>query len=56
MSVIHSTDPDLSVCQISFVTLLEIQLEAEDRGWATVDLGGTHFAARPRKKSSSSCH
>lgn len=35
MSMIHSTDPDFRVCQISFDTLLEIQLEAEDRGWAT---------------------
>ncbi|MCE4944413.1 hypothetical protein [Streptomyces noursei] len=33
--MIHSTDPDFRVCQISFDTLLEIQLEAEDRGWAT---------------------
>ncbi|MFD3720030.1 hypothetical protein [Streptomyces sp. NPDC058674] len=35
MSVIHSTDPDFRVCQISFDTLLAIQLEAEGRGWAT---------------------
>ncbi len=35
MSMIHSTDPDFRVCQISFDTLLSIQLEAEDRGWAT---------------------
>lgn len=35
MSMIHSTDPDFRVCQISFNTLLEIQLEAEGRGWAT---------------------
>ncbi|MGR8009943.1 hypothetical protein [Streptomyces hypolithicus] len=35
MSMIHSTDPDFRVCQISFDTLLEIQLEAEARGWAT---------------------
>lgn len=33
--MIHSTDPDFRVCQISFNTLLEIQSEAEDRGWAT---------------------
>lgn len=33
--MIHSTDLDFRVCQISFDTLLEIQLEAEDRGWAT---------------------
>lgn len=35
MSVIRSTDPDFRVCQISFDTLIEIQLEAEGRGWAT---------------------
>ncbi len=35
MSIIHSTDPDFRVCQISFNTLLEIQLEAADRDWAT---------------------
>ncbi|MEQ4719500.1 hypothetical protein [Nonomuraea sp. B19D2] len=33
--MIHTTDPDFRVCQISFDTLLEIQSEAEDRGWAT---------------------
>jgi hypothetical protein len=33
--MIHSTDPDFHVCRIGFDTLLEIQLEAEDRGWAT---------------------
>lgn len=35
MSLIHSTDLDFRVCQISFDTLLAIQLEAEERGWAT---------------------
>lgn len=35
MSVVHSIDADFRVCQISFDTLLEIQLEAEGRGWAT---------------------
>ncbi|WP_189238990.1 hypothetical protein [Planomonospora parontospora] len=35
MSMIHPTDPDFRVCQIDFNTLLEIQLEAEGRGWAT---------------------
>ncbi|MEX2980538.1 hypothetical protein [Streptomyces sp. C36] len=35
MSLIHSTDPDFRMCQISFDTLLAIQLEAEERGWAT---------------------
>jgi hypothetical protein len=35
MSMIQSTDPDFGVCRISFDTLLEIQLEAEERGWAT---------------------
>jgi hypothetical protein len=33
--MIHSTDPDFRICQIGFDTLLEIQLEAENRGWAT---------------------
>ena len=35
MPMIQSTDPDFRVCRISFDTLLEIQLEAEERGWAT---------------------
>jgi hypothetical protein len=35
MPLIRSTDSDFRVCQISFATLVEIQLEAEDRGWAT---------------------
>lgn len=35
MSVIRTTDPDFRVCQISFGTLLEIQTEAEVRGWGT---------------------
>ncbi|WP_250923479.1 hypothetical protein [Streptomyces albipurpureus] len=35
MALIHSTDPDFRVCQISFETLLAIQLEAEERSWAT---------------------
>ncbi len=35
MPMIHSTDPDFRMCQISFDTLLAIQLEAEERGWAT---------------------
>ncbi|MGW1894198.1 hypothetical protein ACWCP6_28730 [Streptomyces sp. NPDC002004] len=35
MSVIRATDSDFRVCQISFDTLLDIQLEAEERGWAT---------------------
>ncbi|MYU52848.1 MULTISPECIES: hypothetical protein [Streptomyces] len=35
MSVIRATDSDFRVCQVSFSTLLEIQLEAEERGWAT---------------------
>lgn len=33
--MLHSADPDFRICQISFDTLLEIQLEAEVRGWAT---------------------
>lgn len=35
MTLIHSSDPDFRVCQISFETLLAIQLEAEERSWAT---------------------
>ncbi|GAA1662718.1 hypothetical protein [Fodinicola feengrottensis] len=35
MTTIHSADPEFRVCQISFDSLLEIQLEAEARGWAT---------------------
>ncbi|KPI04473.1 hypothetical protein OK074_4607 [Actinobacteria bacterium OK074] len=35
MPLIRSTDPDFRICQISFETLLAIQLEAEGRGWAT---------------------
>lgn len=35
MSVIRATDFDFRVCKISFQALLEIQLEAEGRGWAT---------------------
>lgn len=35
MPMIRLTDPDFRVCQIGFDTLIEIQLEAEDRGWAT---------------------
>ncbi|WP_433554617.1 hypothetical protein ACQP08_09835 [Micromonospora zamorensis] len=33
--MIHSTDPDFRVLRAEFATLLELQLEAEDRGWAT---------------------
>jgi hypothetical protein len=35
MPMIQSSDPDFRVCRISFDALLEIQLEAEERGWAT---------------------
>jgi hypothetical protein len=35
MSVIRATDSDFRVYQIDFDTLLEIQLEAEQRGWPT---------------------
>lgn len=35
MPLIHSTDPDFRVCQITFDALLAIQSEAESRGWAT---------------------
>ncbi|WP_243704774.1 hypothetical protein [Micromonospora sp. KC723] len=33
--MIRPTDTDFRVCQISFEQLLEIQLEAQERGWAT---------------------
>ena len=33
--LIRSSDPDFRVCRISFETLLEIQVEAEERGLAT---------------------
>lgn len=33
--MIQSTDSDFRVCRIGFDTLLEIQSEAEDRGWST---------------------
>src|SRR5215208_6288017 len=35
MPMIRFTDTDFRVCLISFPTLLEIQLEAQERGWAT---------------------
>jgi hypothetical protein len=35
MPMIRSNDPEFRVCQIRFDTLLEIQLEAESRGFAT---------------------
>lgn len=35
MAVMHPTDPDFRVHRVSFETLLEIQLEAEERGFAT---------------------
>ncbi|MCF6525004.1 hypothetical protein [Streptomyces sp. JJ36] len=35
MSVIRANDCDFRVCQIDFDTLLGIQLEAEERCWAT---------------------
>jgi hypothetical protein len=35
MPLIRSTDTDFGVCQISFETLLDIQLEAEQLGLAT---------------------
>ncbi|TDO52987.1 hypothetical protein EV651_117177 [Kribbella sp. VKM Ac-2571] len=35
MAMINSSDPDFRICQIGFDTLLEIQVEAEVRGWGT---------------------
>jgi hypothetical protein len=41
MAAIRSTDPDFRVCQVSFDALIEIQLEAEEWGfaarWSSVD-------------------
>ncbi|MCW2919615.1 MAG: hypothetical protein JWN52_7683 [Actinomycetia bacterium] len=35
MSIVRSTDPDFRICRVSFDGLLEIQIEAEEGGWAT---------------------
>lgn len=35
MTMIHSADPDFRICQIGFDALVEIQAEAESRGWGT---------------------
>ncbi|MFI6268535.1 hypothetical protein [Micromonospora zamorensis] len=35
MPMIRPADSDFRVCQISFEELIEIQLEAQGRGWAT---------------------
>ncbi len=35
MSLIQPADPDFRVCQIAVSTLIELQLEAESRGWGT---------------------
>lgn len=35
MPVIRPVDTDFRVCQISFEQLIEMQLEAQERGWAT---------------------
>ncbi|GAA2456560.1 hypothetical protein [Streptomyces lavendulocolor] len=35
MPVIRVSDPDFRVCRIDFDTLIAIQLDAEERGWAT---------------------
>ncbi|GAB3883668.1 hypothetical protein ACFQ1S_18365 [Kibdelosporangium lantanae] len=35
MSLVRSSDADFRVCQIGFDDLLAIQLDAENRGWAT---------------------
>jgi len=35
MSMISSTDPDFRICRINFKTLLDIQVDAEGRGWGT---------------------
>ena len=33
--MIEPADPDFRVCQITFETLLDLQREAQQRGWAT---------------------
>ncbi|MFD7077420.1 hypothetical protein ACFV9G_24640 [Nocardioides sp. NPDC059952] len=35
MPLIDSTDPDFKVCQLDFEVLLELQRDAEARGWGT---------------------
>lgn len=35
MTIIQSVDPDFRIFQVSFDELIEIQMEAEARGWAT---------------------
>lgn len=35
MSAINSDDPDFRVCQVSFEVLIEMQLEAQAKGFAT---------------------
>ncbi|ROP30412.1 hypothetical protein EDD30_3260 [Couchioplanes caeruleus] len=35
MSIVRQQDPDFRVCQVSFESLLEIQRDAEDSGFAT---------------------
>jgi hypothetical protein len=35
MSIINSSDQEFRVCRLDFGTLIELQLEAETRGWAT---------------------
>ncbi|MEU0717552.1 hypothetical protein ABZ498_10225 [Streptomyces lavendulocolor] len=35
MPVIRASDPDFRVCRIDLDTLIEIQLHAEEHGWAT---------------------
>ncbi|GAB3700392.1 hypothetical protein [Nocardiopsis oceani] len=35
MSAIYFNGPDFRICEIDFETLIAIQLEAEEKGWAT---------------------
>lgn len=35
MSLIRPSDPDFQVCRIDLGTLIELQLQAERRGWGT---------------------
>ena len=35
MTLIQSSDPDFRICELDFDTLIELQQEAEERGWGT---------------------
>ncbi|MCM0621776.1 hypothetical protein [Nocardioides bruguierae] len=35
MTLIQTSDPDFRICELDFETLIELQQEAEERGWGT---------------------